>query len=108
MGVGWALVNINSFPMVVEFSNKDNIGKFTSYYYMSSMLAQSITPILVGFFMDYLGIGKKILFIYAAIMMIIALVVFIFIKEKISLSKRKEMAKDEKKKSVFERIGDND
>lgn len=111
MGIGWALVNINSFPMVVEFSNKDNLGKFTSYYYIASMLAQSITPILVGLIMDDpIGfdpnhLGLKVLFLYAAVLMIISFVVFMFIKEKISLSDRK---KNQTKKSALENLGDID
>lgn len=111
MGIGWALVNINSFPMVVEFSNKDNLGKFTSYYYIASMLAQSITPILVGLIMDDpIGfdpnhLGLKVLFLYAAVLMTISFVVFMFIKEKISLADRK---KNHSKKSALENLGDLD
>lgn len=48
-GFGMALVHNCSFPMVVELCSKDEIGKFTGYYYMSSMSAQTITPILLGF-----------------------------------------------------------
>ena len=111
MGIGWALININSFPMVVEFSNKNNLGKFTSYYYIASMLAQSITPILVGLIMDDPfridpnHLGLKVLFLYAAILMIIALVIFIFIKEKITISDRR---KNVSKKSALENLGDID
>ncbi|MCI5745953.1 MAG: MFS transporter [Erysipelotrichaceae bacterium] len=105
MGVGWALVNINSFPMVVEFANKDNVGKFTSFYYFASMVAQSITPLLVGLFMDFLGIGQKILFIYASALMIIALIVFLFIKEKKEV---KERLRKQRKKSVLESLADSD
>ena len=107
IGIGWALVNINSFPMVVEYSNKHNLGKFTSYYYISSMLAQSVTPILIGLIMDFTEIGQKALFIYASILMGLAFVVFIFIKEKISVKDRFEKNKNEKK-SALEILGDMD
>ena len=107
LGIGWALVNINSFPMVVEYSNKHNLGKFTSYYYISSMLAQSVTPILIGLIMDFTEIGQKALFIYASILMGLAFVVFIFIKEKISVKDRFEKNKNEKK-SALEILGDMD
>ncbi len=111
LGCGWALVNINSFPMIVEFSNRENIGKFTGYYYTSSMLAQSITPILVGIIMDdpfkkFNGGGLKLLFIYATIMMIIAFIVFLLVKEKISLKERREMKSQ--KKSALDTLGDLD
>ena len=105
MGIGWALVNINSFPMVVEFANKDNVGKFTSYYYSASMIAQSITPLLVGLFMDFLGIGQKVLFIYAAVMMAVSLIIFLFIVESKAV---KERLKRNNKKSALESLGDID
>ncbi len=105
MGIGWALVNINSFPMVVEFANKDNVGKFTSYYYSASMIAQSITPFLVGLFMDFTEIGQKVLFIYATIMMVISLVIFLFIVESKAV---KERLKKNSKKSALESLGDID
>lgn len=112
MGIGWALININSFPMVVEFSNTQNIGKFTSYYYIASMVAQSITPVLVGiimddpFSMDPNHYGIKLLFVYAAVMMAIAFVVFMFVKDKISLKDRRANAKEKKK--ALENLGDMD
>lgn len=111
LGTGWALVNINSFPMIVEFSNKENIGRFTGYYYSSSMLAQSITPVLIGIIMDdpfgkFGNSGLKLLFVYASIMMIVALVIFLFVKEKITLKERRAMHKE--KKSALENLGDID
>lgn len=81
LGVGWALVNINSYPMMVEMASGKNIGKFTGYYYGASMLAQSITPILVGLIMSNSNVGLKALYLYAFVFMAIALVTFIFIKE---------------------------
>ena len=45
IGVGWALINVNSYPMVVEMSKGSDIGKYTGYYYTFSM-AQILTPIL--------------------------------------------------------------
>lgn len=77
-GVGWAVINISSYPMVVEMSDKNSVGKYTGLYYTSSMLAQSITPICVGFLMD--ALGYESMFAYATGFMILALIVFVFIK----------------------------
>ena len=33
VGVGWASINVNSYPMVVEMSHGANIGVYTGYYY---------------------------------------------------------------------------
>ena len=66
-GIGWATINVNSFPMVVEMCSGADIGKYTGYYYTASMTAQIITPILSGYLMDLPGLGMTVLFPYAAI-----------------------------------------
>ena len=77
-GVGWAIINVNSYPMFVELSINKNLGKFTGYYYTASQIAQSITPIIIGSIMGWLG--YRAYFPYATLFMIIALIVFSFIK----------------------------
>lgn len=77
-GAGWAIINVNSYPMFVELSSSKNVGKFTGYYYAASQIAQSITPIAIGFVFDW--IGYKAYFPYATIFMTIALAVFMLIK----------------------------
>lgn len=77
-GIGWAMINCNSYPMVVESANKENIGKYTGYYYTASMIAQTITPVTLGFIMDF--IGHNMMFPYTTLFMAAALAVFSFIK----------------------------
>lgn len=77
-GVGWATVSVNSFPMVVELSSADTVGKYTGYYYTASMAAQTVTPILSGVFMDNLGL--RTLFPYAAIFVGLSLLTMLFVK----------------------------
>ena len=72
VGFGWAAVNVNSYPMVVEMAKGSDIGKYTGYYYTASMSAQILTPVLSGFFLEYVGYGT--LFPYATIFMIIAFI----------------------------------
>jgi len=77
-GIGWAFVNCCSYPMVVELSNKKNIGKYTGIYYAASMAAQSLTPVVAGlavFFAD----AWNVLFIYSSALMGISLLVFFFV-----------------------------
>ena len=64
-GIGWATINVNSFPMVVEMCSGSDIGKYTGYYYTASMAAQIATPVLSGFLMD--NIAETVLFPYAAV-----------------------------------------
>ncbi len=79
-GIGWALINANSYPMLVDVANKENMGKYTGLYYTFSMIAQSITPVLVGFLITVQG-HYSVLFIYAFIAMLIAAIIFVFFKE---------------------------
>ncbi len=78
-GIGWATINVNSFPMVVELASGSNVGKYTGYYYTASMSAQIITPILSGFIMTLVG-NMRPLFYYAAIFAALAFITMIFVK----------------------------
>ncbi|MBR7010519.1 MAG: MFS transporter, partial [Oscillospiraceae bacterium] len=77
-GVGWATINVNSFPMVVEMSKGSNVGKYTGIYYTASMAAQTITPWISGFFMDQFGMMT--FFPYAAIFAGLAFVTMLFVR----------------------------
>ena len=78
-GIGWATINVNSFPMVVELAKGSDVGKYTGYYYTASMAAQIVTPLLSGFIMDVMG-SMRPLFPYAAIFVCIAFVTMFFVK----------------------------
>ena len=54
-GIGWATINVNSFPMVVELAKAGDTGKYTGYYYTASMAAQIVAPILSGALYDLVG-----------------------------------------------------
>ncbi len=79
-GIGWATINVNSFPMVVEMCSGGDIGKYTGFYYTASMTAQIITPMLSGMLMDMDGIGMTVLFPYAAIFAGLAFVTMLFVR----------------------------
>ena len=77
-GVGWATINVNSFPMVVELCSGGDVGKYTGFYYTASMAAQVVTPMFSGFLMDKLGM--TVLFPYAAIFVALAFVSMLFVR----------------------------
>lgn len=54
-GFFWAMVNINSYPMVVERSAEEHVGTYTGLYYFAASLAAITGPLLVGGFVDLLG-----------------------------------------------------
>ena len=78
-GIGWATINVNSFPMVVELSKEGDVGKYTGWYYTASMSAQVLTPILSGWIMDLFG-NMHPLFPYASICVALAFVTMFFVK----------------------------
>ena len=71
IGVGWAAINVNSYPMIVAMSQGSDIGKFTGTYYTFSMAAQIFTPIFSGFLLE--NVSYRTLFPYAFLFAMAAL-----------------------------------
>ena len=97
-GFGLIVVNVNTFPMVVELSSAKDVGKYTGYYYMATMSAQAITPYIGGLFMDHLS--NRSLFAYSAGCVIISIVLMALVKHGDS--------KPLPKKKVYEMMEDVD
>ena len=97
-GFGLIVVNVNTFPMVVELSSAKYVGKYTGYYYMATMSAQAITPYIGGLFMDHLS--NRSLFAYSAVCVIISIVLMALVKHGDS--------KPLPKKKVYEMMEDVD
>lgn len=70
IGVAWAAINVNSYPMIVAMSEGGDIGKFTGTYYTFSMAAQIFTPILSGFLLE--NVSYRTLFPYALVFSLVA------------------------------------
>lgn len=77
-GIGWAAINVNSYPMVVEMSRFGDVGKYTGLYYTFSMMAQTITPPLSGLFLEH--ISYRTLFPYAAVFSIASFCTMLFVR----------------------------
>ena len=65
VGIGWAFINVNSLPMVLEMCKDSQVGKFTGLYYTFSMAAQIATPIVAGWLLE--NVSYQALFPYAAL-----------------------------------------
>lgn len=78
VGVAWAAINVNSYPMVVEMSRGSDVGKFTGIYYLFSMGAQIITPTLSGALLEH--VGYYTLFPYAAVFVGLSFVTMLFVR----------------------------
>ena len=92
VGIGWAAINVNSFPMVVEMSAGSDVGKYTGFYYTFSMAAQITTPLLSGYLIDNLGLGYSVLFPYAVLFSALSFVTMLFVKHGDSKPQKKASA----------------
>ena len=78
-GMGWATINVNSFPMVVELAKGGDVGKYTGYYYTASMSAQIVAPILSGFLYDLIGM-RYVFFAFGTVFVLFSFVTMFFVK----------------------------
>ena len=78
-GIGWATINVNSFPMAVELAKSGNVGKYTGYYYTASMAAQIVAPILSGFLYDIFGM-RKIFFAFGTAFVVFSFITMLFVR----------------------------
>lgn len=85
-GMGWATINVNSFPMVVELARGGDVGKYTGYYYTASMSAQIVAPVLSGLLYDLVdlavpGEGMRIMFFaFGTVFVALSFVTMFFVK----------------------------
>ena len=78
-GIGWATINVNSFPMVVELAKRGDVGRYTGYYYTASMSAQIAAPLLSGLLYDLLGM-RYVFFPFGAVFVALSFVTMFFVK----------------------------
>ena len=85
-GIGWATINVNSFPMVVELARGGDVGKYTGYYYTASMAAQIVAPIFSGALYDLFDIFtggngmRYVFFAFGTVFVILSFVTMFFVK----------------------------
>ena len=97
-GVGWASINVNSYPMVVEMGSGADVGKYTGMYYFFSMGAQVFTPRYSGDLLEH--ISYRTLFPYAAVFSLLSFITMLFV--------RHGDVKPQKKASVLENFDVDD
>ena len=73
-GLGWALININSLPVVVDLTDVTQIGTFTGLYYLFSTLAAIVGPNVNGWIVKLTGDNYASIFLIGPIFMVAALI----------------------------------
>ncbi len=72
MGGFWALVNINSLPMVYDLAKSGSIGAYTGLYYFASSLAAITGPIVGGWLID--RTTHAVIWPFTAVFLVLAIV----------------------------------
>ena len=107
-GFGLIIANVNTFPMVTELSTAETVGQYTGYYYVATMSAQAITPMIGGAVMD--AGQDKYLFLYSAVCIVVAIVLMCFVKhgDSKAIPSDRKLTKEEKKQIRLEALDSMD
>jgi maltose/moltooligosaccharide transporter len=79
-GAAWALININSLPMVVDMTEAARIGTYTGLYYLFSTLSAIAGPNVNGWIIQLTGRNYNAMMITAPIFMLVALVLMLGVR----------------------------
>lgn len=79
-GIGWASVNINSLPMVVELTTAARLGTYTGLYYLFSTLSAIVGPNLNGLAIQVAGNNYNVIMLIAPFFMLMALVLMLGVR----------------------------
>ncbi len=77
-GTGWAFVNVNSLPMVVDMTTIEKVGGYTGLYYFFSQAANIIAPPLSGIFIDMFG--YQALMFFSSTFFVLSIITMTFVK----------------------------
>lgn len=79
-GIGWACININSLPVVVDLTDLVHVGTYTGLYYLFSTLAAILGPITNGVIDKLSGNNYSTIFVIGPIFMAAALIMILGMK----------------------------
>ncbi|PIZ26406.1 MAG: MFS transporter, partial [Chloroflexi bacterium CG_4_10_14_0_8_um_filter_57_5] len=79
-GIAWALININSLPMVVDMTTTARLGTYTGLYYLFSTLSAIVGPNVNGWAVQLTGKNYNAVMIIAPIFMLVAFVLMIGVR----------------------------
>ena len=79
-GAGWAFININSLPMIVDLTSAARIGTFTGLYYLFSTFSAIVGPNVNGLAIQLTGDNYNVIMLIAPMFMLIALWLMLGVK----------------------------
>jgi MFS family permease len=79
-GIGWACININSLPMVVDMTTATHLGTYTGLYYLFSTLAAIAGPNINGWIIQLSGKNYSTTMLAAPIFMVLAFIMMMGVR----------------------------
>ncbi len=74
-GIGWALINVNTLPMVIDTSEDERLlGTYTGLYYLASQVGAAIAPLMMGTVIDLFGSNFKTIFLTGPAFFVLGLI----------------------------------
>jgi len=80
-GVAWAMININSLPMVVDLTTKARLGTFTGLYYLFSTLSAIAGPNLNGLLVQISNGKYNTMMLTSPFFLVIALILMLGVRK---------------------------
>ena len=81
-GIFWAMVNVNSLPLVYDHGDERKIGAYTGLYYFASQTAAVLGPVMGGILVDVLGDQYRYIWPFSVVFMALALLTMLKVKER--------------------------
>jgi MFS family permease len=79
-GIGWAFVNINSLPMVVELTTAARLGTFTGLYYLFSTLSAIVGPNINGLAIQAFNNNYNVIMLIAPFFFVTSLILMLGVR----------------------------
>ena len=79
-GIAWAMININSLPMVVDMTTAARLGTFTGLYYLFSTLSAIVGPNFNGLLVQITNNQYNYIMLFSPIFMLVALVLMLGVR----------------------------
>jgi len=74
-GIGWALINVNTLPMVIDTTDDERLlGTYTGLYYFASQVGAAFAPLMMGAIIDLFDSNFKTIFLTAPAFFVLGLI----------------------------------
>jgi len=80
-GIGWAMINVNSLPMVVDMTDDEHIGTYTGLYYFFSQVAATLGPVVFGWTIQLSNNDYRLMMVIAPFFLVLAFLMMLGVRK---------------------------